>query len=263
MKPLYNDIGKGYDTTRKADPEIARRLFHHLQLKSELVLDVACGTGNYTIAMQEMGLKMWGTDISNEMLKVAQSKSTILNWIQSDVMKMPFSDNQFEGATCTLAIHHFSNLEQSFNEVSRILKNRSRFVIFTSLPEQMEKYWLNLYFPEIMKRSIEQMPNLNIIKKSLEKAGFKIIGTETFMTEPNLQDFFLYSGKYRPEIYLDSNIRKGISSFATANEFEINQGLIELSKDLMNNEFEYKTKDFISEYGDYLFVVSEKQENIT
>ncbi|WP_221567774.1 hypothetical protein [Alkalihalobacillus sp. TS-13] len=32
MKSLYDDIGKGYDTTRKADPEIAWRLRNHLQV---------------------------------------------------------------------------------------------------------------------------------------------------------------------------------------------------------------------------------------
>lgn len=202
MKPLYDDIGNGYDTNRKADPEIARRIFHHLQMKSGLVLDVACGTGNYSIALEKMGLNIWGVDISNEMIEVARSKADSINWIQSDVMGMPYNDQQFDGATCILAIHHFPSLEQSFKEIYRVLKSGSRFVIFTSLPEQMRNYWLNSYFPEIMKRSSEQMPGLIELKQSLKNAGFKIIGMESFIVEPNLQDFFLYSGKYQPEIYL-------------------------------------------------------------
>lgn len=258
MKALYDDIGSGYDNTRSADPEITRRLVQHLQLKSGLVLDVACGSGNYSIAMEKMGFETWGSDISHEMIEVAKSKSDTVNWMQSDVTEMPFDKEQFDGATCILAIHHFHSLEQSFKEVWRVLKSGSRFVLFTSLPEQMENYWLNSYFPKIMNRSLEQMPNRKELKESLKSAGFKIIGMESFIVEPNLKDFFLYSGKYRPEIYLDPNVRKGISSFATATNEEIEEGLIELSNDLKNNEFVKRTEDYISELGDYLFVISEK-----
>lgn len=30
---IYDEIGLGYDTTRKADREIARRLYNHLQIQ--------------------------------------------------------------------------------------------------------------------------------------------------------------------------------------------------------------------------------------
>ncbi|WP_408010328.1 hypothetical protein ACJROX_08550 [Pseudalkalibacillus sp. A8] len=50
IEPLYDEIGKSYDTTRKADPEITRRLRNHLQASDRTkILDVACGTGNYTL----------------------------------------------------------------------------------------------------------------------------------------------------------------------------------------------------------------------
>lgn len=73
MKPLYDDTGKEYDTTRKADPELAQRLRNHLQVSDgSRVLDIACGTGNYTIALANSGLLMTGVDISEEMISKAQ-----------------------------------------------------------------------------------------------------------------------------------------------------------------------------------------------
>lgn len=60
MSQKYDLIGIEYDITRKADPEIARRIRNHLQLiKGSSVVDIGCGTGNYTIALQQMGLEMY------------------------------------------------------------------------------------------------------------------------------------------------------------------------------------------------------------
>ena len=50
---LYDKIGIGYDTTRRADPFILSRLLHYLApVKGRLYLDVGCGTGNYTAAIE-------------------------------------------------------------------------------------------------------------------------------------------------------------------------------------------------------------------
>lgn len=44
MTFLYDTVGLTYDTTRKADPEIAR-LRNHLQVSnSSKILNIACGT---------------------------------------------------------------------------------------------------------------------------------------------------------------------------------------------------------------------------
>ena len=50
--PIYNDIGKTYDSTRKADPMIVKTLLNLLNPEtSGLYLDLACGSGNYTVAL--------------------------------------------------------------------------------------------------------------------------------------------------------------------------------------------------------------------
>ncbi|MGP4078514.1 class I SAM-dependent methyltransferase [Pseudalkalibacillus sp. R45] len=75
MVALYDHIGLNYDTTRKADSEITRRLRNHLQVPNgSKVLDIACGTGNYTVALENTGLNMTGCDLSYEMLQQAISQ---------------------------------------------------------------------------------------------------------------------------------------------------------------------------------------------
>lgn len=262
--PIYDQIGIGYDTTRKADPEIARRIKNHLQMTDKRpVIDIACGTGNYTVSLHEFGLNICGTDISHQMINKAKNKKTNIEWVESDVESMPFADGQFNGAVCILAIHHFRNRVSSFKEVNRILGKGSRFVIFTSTPEQMKRYWLNEYFPEMMEKSAMQMPSTDEIKKSLLLSGFRVLGYESFLIQPDLQDFFLYSGKFRPGIYLNQEVRRGISSFAAlSSDDEIDKGIKQLEEDMKSDKFIKKVSKYVSELGDYLFVVAEKSEPI-
>ena len=63
MSALYDQIGDGYDTTRRADPAIVRRLAAYLALApGRRYLDVGCGTGNYTAALAALGGVWHGVD---------------------------------------------------------------------------------------------------------------------------------------------------------------------------------------------------------
>src|SRR6202011_4798683 len=119
----------------------------------------------------------------------------------------------FEGATCTVAIHHMSNPWRGFEEVFRVLDS-GRFVIFTGDHAQIDGYWLKEYFPNATAAAIKQMPSAQAVVAHLKLAGFTAIETEPWEVPRDIQDWFLYAGKYRPEIYLDPAVRAGISFFA-------------------------------------------------
>ena len=60
MAAKYDRIGDGYDLTRRADPRIADRLTSLLDAApGASVLDVACGTGNYTFALADFANSSW------------------------------------------------------------------------------------------------------------------------------------------------------------------------------------------------------------
>ncbi len=257
---LYDSIGLTYDTTRQADPEITRRLRNHLQVPNgSKVLDIACGTGNYTSVLEKTGLKITGSDVSEEMIKKAKGKSSTIAWEVADVNKLPYEDNFFKGVTCTLAIHHFNELLTPFREVFRVL-DKGRFVIFTSSPEQMNNYWLKEYFPDAIEKSANQMPSVVEVDDILKTVGFNIVGHETFLIQPNLKDFFLYSGKYEPTMYLDEKVRSGISTFANlASIEEVEEGCNRLKTNIETNKIEDVLNDFSSDLGDYVYIVAEKK----
>lgn len=252
---LYDKIGSGYDITRKADPYITSRLLFHLHpVPGRRYLDLACGSGNYTIALKESRIDVCGIDISGQMLSLARQKDPSNNWVRGDAEVLPFPDNSFAGVTCILAIHHFKNLQRALKEAFRVVTER--MVIFTATAEQMESYWVNEYFPEAMRKSIEQMPSQKTVEEALKGAGFNQVIWEPYEIKNDLQDWFLYSGKHRPEMYLDPKTRLGISTFASlADADEIKKGCEILAADIGSGKIHQVMKSYASRIGDYMFVV--------
>jgi len=256
MEAIYDSIGEGYDTTRKVDPEILSTLSKLLDIKAgKNYLDIACGTGNYTNRISEFGGNWFACDGSEKMLSEAKLKSTDIKWSKRDVSDLRYDSNFFDGAICSLAIHHFPDLARSFCEISRVLKMSSNFVILTSSPTQMKGYWLNHYFPVMMEKSCDQMPSFDVVESVLIQAGFSIQTTEPFFITPELKDFFLYSGKQRPEMYLSHNVRNGISSFHNfCSQSELDQGLEKLQRDITSGNIKSVMESYESKNGDYLFI---------
>ena len=255
----YDRIGGGYDATRRADPHIAGRLRELLRLPAGgRCLDVGCGTGNYTLALAA-GLRMVGMDVSRRMLEVARAKQGAACLVQGDAVTLPFRAGAFKGAICTLAVHHFAAMGPAFAEVARVL-GAGRFVLFTDDPEQMRGYWLNEYFPEMMARSIRQMPPVESVIAALRAAGFGEVTVEPYEVAPTLRDLFLYSGKQRPGLYLDPRVRAGISSFAVlADPTEVQQGCERLAADVASGRFAEVAASYRHDRGDYLFVVAQRR----
>ncbi|MEL7269000.1 MAG: class I SAM-dependent methyltransferase [Bacteroidota bacterium] len=260
MKAKYDRIGVNYDQTRKADPYIASRLLFHLQPNLEgLYLDIGCGTGNYTHELQKNGFRFIGIDPSLEMLEKAQMRNSEIDWRIGSAENTRLSDNQLDGIVASLTLHHWTNLQKGFAELNRVLKQRGTLVVFTATPTQMQGYWLNRYFPEMLNDAIQQMPSMKSIEESLVKSGFEISGKELYFIQPDLQDKFLYCGKQNPELYFDSRIRNGISSFADlARQKEVEQGLFQLQKDIDSGAIHEVIQSYQNDMGDYIFITAQK-----
>ncbi|MBL4576742.1 MAG: class I SAM-dependent methyltransferase [Opitutaceae bacterium] len=261
MSAIYDQIGNDYDTTRRVDSGILSELRSLLDIQKEKeYLDIACGTGNYTVALSGLGGKWYAFDQSERMVSEARTKSSLINWSQFDVGEIGFKSDTFDGAVCTLAIHHFPDLALAFSEVSRVLKPEAKFIVFTATPEQMRSYWLCHYFPVMMERSCEQMPSLEAVEEAMRSSGLMIESTKPFFITSQLQDFFLYSGKQRPEMYLSARVRAGISSFCSfCSEAELENGLSQLNADIQSGSILGVMDEYQSGIGDYLFISAAKQ----
>ncbi|MES2875694.1 MAG: methyltransferase domain-containing protein [Bacteroidota bacterium] len=260
MTAIYNKIGKGYDTTRRADPEILHTLANLISLNENgFYLDVGCGTGNYTHQLSQICGTWKAFDQSKLMIEKAKEKSSSIEWGVFDVINTSYRSASFDSILCTLAIHHFLNLNAAFKEISRLLVPKGKFVIFTSTPEQMETYWLNHYFPKMLECSIKQMPSISKIESALCNASLKLVENRPFAVSNELKDLFLYSGKQRPEMYLSESVRAGISSFRNfCPSAELESGLSLLAADIESGNINSIIKKYEEGKGDYCFLVAQK-----
>lgn len=259
MSELYDRIGINYDSTRSCDPFILSRLISFLNVPlNSKVIDIGCGTGNYSIALCNAGYDVTGVDVSLEMLGSAKAKNSNVNWLHGDVEHIPISSNYFDGCICTLACHHFHELEKAFLEVYRVLKE-GRLVILTCSHRQIRHYWLYRYFPDVLETITTYMPDIDILINCLCSIGFKLKSVEPYYITTTLKDNFLGARFEEPEMYLDADFRNGMSIFADkANKDFVNIGCAKLHDEINSGFYQTYIKDYKNNYGDYLFLTVEK-----
>ncbi len=80
-----------------------------------------------------------------------------------------------------------------------------------------------------------------------------------FLPDTTLFGDLAFAGKQRPALYLNAQVRKGISSFsALSNKVEVETGLQKLTNDLENGNFAKIARKYENDSGDYIFIVATK-----
>ena len=69
----YDSLTEDVDYEAKADYFIS--LLEKHDHKAGVTLDLACGTGSFTIALKKRGIDVFGADMSSDMLSQAQMKA--------------------------------------------------------------------------------------------------------------------------------------------------------------------------------------------
>jgi len=88
-----------------------------------LVLDVACGTGDLSIALFEnTGARVVGVDFCRPMLELAVQKNRELSFIEGDALRLPFGDSEFDAVTIAFGLRNLSSFESGLSELRRVLK---------------------------------------------------------------------------------------------------------------------------------------------
>ena len=252
---LYDRIGRGYDTTRRADPSIVALLADALGGTSENVLDLGCGTGNYAIALAERGFRMWGVDPSLAYAWSGCQKAPERQLGCGECGPPAVQRASFGSVIAVNVVHHFKD-DNGFGEIRRVLREKGILLIFGGLAEQIRHYWLAHYFPQAIRRSADEAMSLQRLQAIGRTARLELVRRVAWHQPVEPIDFFLYCGKHRPELYLDPRVRAGISTFAKlADRDEMNKGLTRLARDIESGAVrELIAKSELPD-GDYSLIV--------
>ena len=105
----------------------------------DVVLDVACGSGNATIPAAKTGAKTTGLDITPELLeagkKAAAEAGVEIEWIVGDAQDLPFDDASFDVVTSVFGCMFAPDHRRTAEELVRVLKPGGRMVVTAWRPE--------------------------------------------------------------------------------------------------------------------------------
>ena len=137
-RPAWGRMLKGVFGPGMPDERRIARLLMGLS-PGDGVLDVACGTGNFTRdfarAVGPTGL-VAGLDASETMLRRAVGESDGLEdrvaYVRGDVIEMPFREQSFDAVCCFAALNLFAEPMKALDSMTSMLTPGGRIAIFTS-----------------------------------------------------------------------------------------------------------------------------------
>ena len=98
-----------------------------LPVNGRKILDVGCGTGNFTRKLSCLGYDVIGIDPSDVMVEKALKKG--LSCIKGYAEKLPFDDETFDGVISVAAAEFFQDRRKAINEMLRVVKRGGKVVI--------------------------------------------------------------------------------------------------------------------------------------
>lgn len=205
VKDIFNDIAPKYDLLNhflslNIDKIWRRKAVAMIREDNKgRLLDVACGTGDFSIAACKAGIKqVVGIDISTNMVDFGKKKVEAMGLDEQitlqagDSERMEFADGSFDVVTVAFGVRNFEHLEVGLREMHRVLKEGGEMIILEfSMPErfpmkQLYKFYFRHILPVVggwisgnkgayayLPESVMKFPQGRAFLDILEGCGFK------------------------------------------------------------------------------------------
>lgn len=154
---MYNTLSKYYDYVFPVGMEQLNMLQSFLPAgEAENILDLACGSGSYSIELVARGFKVYGLDYEAEMIELARAKASArglaVDLRQGDMRDLAGLPDNFDAALCigNSIVHLLTDddLLQSLKETNRHLRQGGIYLIQTVNYDRILQYKITS-LPEI------------------------------------------------------------------------------------------------------------------
>jgi len=156
VRTMFDRIAPVYDVMNHVMTAGLDRRWRRLTVEGVVqpgarVLDACCGTGDLALAAEREGGIVTGLDFSGEMLVRARHKSSTIEWVQGDVLALPFADGSFDAATVGFGVRNVADLRAGLLELRRVLRPGGRLAILEiTQPRGALKPFFSLWFDRIV-----------------------------------------------------------------------------------------------------------------
>jgi len=193
VRAMFDAIAPRYDLANRImtfglDRGWRRRAVSLLRLpQGSLVLDAACGTGDFCRDLTSAGHRAFGADNSRGMLAAARTAAPLL---QADALTLPLRDGGVDGATCGFALRNVMDLKALFAELARVTRRGGRIALLEVAEprSRIVRPFHSVYFRRIvpiiggllsdkdayayLPRSTAYLPGHEQLLEMLDAAGF-------------------------------------------------------------------------------------------
>jgi demethylmenaquinone methyltransferase/2-methoxy-6-polyprenyl-1,4-benzoquinol methylase len=196
VRTMFDTIAPRYDLVNRLmtfglDVRWRRQSAQALGLPAgSVVLDLACGTGDFLKILSGAGLRPFGMDLSWGMLAANRTGAPLA---QVDGAALPLVDGAVDGATCGYALRNFTELETVFTEFARVIRPGGRLALLEvaepdhGLLRLGDRFWFRQVVPVIggmlsdgaayryLPRSTAYLPPTGELRTMLIDAGFSSV----------------------------------------------------------------------------------------
>jgi len=135
VQRMFDRIAPKYDLMNRLitlgmDQRWRRRGLDAIRVgEGDLVLDIACGTGDLAELSRARGARVIGLDFAAEMLRGARARGIDAHFIRGDAARLPLPDVSASVITCGFAMRNFVDLGQVLCEMGRVLAPGGRLMV--------------------------------------------------------------------------------------------------------------------------------------
>jgi demethylmenaquinone methyltransferase / 2-methoxy-6-polyprenyl-1,4-benzoquinol methylase len=195
FRGMFDRIAPVYDAMNRVmtaglDRRWRRRTIAAVATPGDRVLDACCGTGDLAVAAERTGAVVTGLDFSPAMLERARRKSSTIEWVEGDLLALPFADGTFDVATVGFGVRNVTDLDTAVSELRRVLRPGGRLAILEiTQPRGVLRPFFSLWFDRVvpvlgkvlpggkaysyLPASVRRFPGAEQLAAQLEREGFE------------------------------------------------------------------------------------------